>query len=196
MFLFDGAEKHAFLKGRHLEEVQKLAGEGVGLVFLHQLIDVPKDSGDAIRALSGGTWEKGFSQRAHWVAKFGDFPDHPASNGLSPFTIDDGYLTHLRFVSGLKGVTPQLKTVAAKPAAPIRTESDKIVAWLYERADGGRSFTFTGGHLHSSFGEEGYRRYLVNSILWTAKIEIPKDGAPVALNVSDLGSYLVAQPKK
>jgi hypothetical protein len=38
--------------------------------------------------------------------------------------------------------------------------------------------------LHASFGEEGYRRFLTNGILWSAKIEIPAAGAPVALTAA------------
>ena len=50
---------------------------------------------------------------------------------------------------------------------------------------GGRSFTFTGGHLHESFAEEGYRKFLVNGILWSANLKIPADGAPVKLTEED-----------
>ena len=50
VFFFDGAEKHAFLKGDRLAQVQKLADDGVGLVHLHQVIDYPADLGERARA--------------------------------------------------------------------------------------------------------------------------------------------------
>ena len=63
VFLFDGGDKHALLKGDHLAQVQKLVDAGVGLVFLHQVIDVPKGLGDRLRGWMGAAWEKGYSQR-------------------------------------------------------------------------------------------------------------------------------------
>jgi hypothetical protein len=117
------------------------------------------------------------------VAKFATFPDHSITRGVTPFTIDDGWLYRLRFVPDLAGVTPLLRTVS--PKAPAASDSDpgsaSIVSWAYDRPGDGRSFVFTGGHLHRSLAEEGYRRFLVNGILWSAHVEVPDSGAPVAL---------------
>jgi trehalose utilization protein len=190
VFFCDGGDKHALLKDDRLTQVQKLVDQGVGLVQLHQVVDYPKDLGDRARIWAGAAWEKGFSQRAHWVAEFSTFPSHPICRGVKPFKIDDGWLTKLRFVADLQGVTPLLRTAAAKGAAPAALGDEAIVAWAFERAKGGRSFTFTGCHLHSSFAEEGYRRFLVNGILWTASVEIPASGAPVALTANDMQKYL------
>lgn len=189
VFLFDGGDKHQLLAADRMAQVRKLADEGVGLVGLHQFVDVPKDLGDRMRDLMGAAWEKGHSQRAHWVHKYATFAEHPASRGVAPFQIDDGYLFKLRFVPEMKSVTPLLRTVSPKAASQELTD-EAIVAWLYERPNGGRSFTFTGTHLHASLAEEGYRRFLVNNILWTAGVEIPKSGAPVSLTAEGLNKYL------
>jgi type 1 glutamine amidotransferase len=186
VMLFDGGDKHALLKGDRLALIQKLADQGVGIVQLHQTADYPKKVGDRVRGLVGGAWEQGYSQRAHWVAKFGSFPDHPVFRGVAPFTVDDGWLTGLRFAPEKKGVTPLLRTVSPKDSKTRDGDDGAIVSWLFERPNGGRSFTFTGGHLHRSFAEEGYRRFLVNGILWTAGVTIPAPGAPVALNAAEL----------
>ncbi len=193
VFLFDGGDKHQLLAANRMAQVRKLADEGVGLVGLHQFVDVPKDLGDRMRDLMGAAWEKGHSQRAHWVHKFATFAEHPSSRGVTPFQIDDGYLFKLRFVPELKGVTPLLRTVSPKAASQELTD-EAIVAWLYSRANGGRSFTFTGTHLHASLAEEGYRRFLVNNILWTASVEIPKSGASVSLSSEGLNKYLKNGP--
>lgn len=189
VFFFDGGDKHAVLRGDRLAEVQKLIDAGVGLVQLHQVPDVPKDLGDRMRAWSGAAWEKGYSQRAHWVSEFKDFPDHPVFRGVTPFKIDDGWLYRLRFVDGMKGVTPLLRTADPKAKAK-QSDADTVVAWAFERPGGGRSFTFTGAHLHASLAQEGYRRFLVNGILWAAGIEVPKAGAPVELKPGQLEEYL------
>lgn len=187
--LFDGGDKHALLAADRMGQLRKLADEGVGLVGLHQFVDVPKEVGDRMRDLMGAAWEKWHSQRAHWVTRFGTFADHPASRGVTPFQIDDGWLFKLRFVPELKGVTPLLRTVSPKAVSQELTD-ESIVAWLYERPNGGRSFNFTGTHLHASLAEEGYRRFLVNGILWTAGVDIPKAGASVSLTPEGLNKYL------
>ncbi len=195
VFFFDGAEKHQVLKEDRLAKVQKLMDDKVGLVQLHQTADYPKDFGDKARGWAGGAWEKGTGQRAHWVTEFGTFPDHPICRGVKAFKIDDGWLYQNRFVPEMKGVTPLLRTwnpkAAAKPAA-----GQDVVAWAYDRPEGGRSFTFTGAHLHASFAQEGYRRMLVNGILWSTGAEVPKDGARVELDAADLPKYLKPAPTK
>lgn len=191
---FDGGDKHAVLQPAKFAEMKRLAESGVGLTLLHQGIDVPKQLGDDMRRWAGAAFEKGVSQRAHWVAEFKTFNDHPICRGVQPFTIDDGWLWQLHFVEGLSGVTPLLRTVSPKAVAPPASDADPVVSFAYERPTGGRSFTFTGGHLHKSFAEEGYRRYLVNGILWTAGVDVPATGAPVALDATKLGDYLAAPP--
>ncbi len=193
VFFVDGGDKHSMLKGERMAQLQKLTDAGVGLVMLHQGVDIAKDHGVRMQAWTGAAWEKGYSQRAHWIDTYKSFPEHPITRGVTPFKIDDGYLFKLRFVPDMKGVTPLLRTVNPKtPGAKL--DDNANVAWAYERADKGRSFAFTGGHLHVSFAEEGYRRFLTNGILWTAKVDIPAVGAPVALTTAELNAYLENRP--
>jgi type 1 glutamine amidotransferase len=190
VLFFNGGDQHGLLSGGRMEKVEELARAGVGLVQIHQVADYPAALGTRARALAGGAWEKGHSKRAHWVARFQSFPDHPIFRGVAPFAVDDGWLTALRFQPGMKGVTPLLRTVAPADRSTDPGSAAAIVAWAYERPDGGRSFTFTGGHLHRSLAEAGYRRFLVNGILWSAGLEVPASGAPVALDPAELDRYL------
>ena len=181
VLFLDGGDKHALLDPGRREQVRAMAEGGVGLVQLHQVPDYPIELGDFARGLMGAAWEKGYSKRAHWVSTFETFPDHPIFRGVEPFRVDDGWLTRLRFVPEGKGVTPLLRTAPPDAAAAPSPETEPIVAWAFERPDGGRSFSFTGGHLHRSLAEAGYRRFLVNGILWGARVEVPASGAPVAM---------------
>lgn len=200
VLFLDGGAKHPLLRDHRLDEITALSEKGVGLVQLHQVADYPVDRGDQARHLAGAAWEQGYSKRAHWIAAFSHFPDHPITRGVTPFTVDDGWLTGLRFVPGMKGVTPLLRTSPpskeqAKAKVPVPSPApgsgdESIVSWAFERPDGGRSFTFTGGHLHRSLGEPGYRRFLVNGILWAAHQEIPTAGAPVVLDAAELDGFL------
>jgi hypothetical protein len=128
------------------------------------------------------------------VADFKSFPPHPVFRGVTPFKIDDGWLYRLRFAPGGPGVTPLLR--AERPGGPPASPGgeDPVVAWAYERPGGGRSFSFTGGHLHRSLAEAGYRRFLVNGILWAAGVDVPAAGAPVALTAADLTNSLKQRP--
>jgi type 1 glutamine amidotransferase len=200
VFFTDGADKHPVLKGDRAAQLQKLVDSGVGLVLLHQGVDVPKEHGDRMRSWAGAAWEKGHSQRAHWVETYKSFPkprdgaEDSILRGVKPFTIDDGYLYKLRFGSEAGTITHLLKTVNPKtPGAKL--DESAVVAWALERKGGGRSFAFTGGHLHVSFAEAGYRRFLTNAILWTANVKVPESGAPVELT-APLASYLAGQGKR
>ncbi|MFO0808004.1 MAG: ThuA domain-containing protein [Gemmataceae bacterium] len=192
VLMFDGGDKHGLLTGDRFAQFQKLADGGTGVVLLHQCLDCPTEFGDRLRALGGAAWEKGYSQRAHWVAEFKEFPNHPVMRGVKPFQIDDGWLTKLRFSSGMKGITPLVRTSNPKGPTPGSPE-ESVVGWAFERPKG-RSFAFTGCHLHASFAEEGYRRFLVNGILWSAGLAVPPDGSPVALDLAKLPQYLVTSP--
>ncbi len=191
MFL-EGGDVHTALKADRFEQLSKLAERGVGIVSLHSAIDYPKDFGERVRGWSGACWEKGYSQRAHWVAEFKTFPDHAICNGVTPFKIDDGWLFKLRFAEGMKGVTPLLKTQPLKSTMKL-TDADTVISWAYEGTHN-RGFAFTGCHLHESLQHEGYRRYLTNGILWAAHLDVPKDGAPVALEATDLKRYFDKRP--
>jgi len=92
-------------------------------------------------------------------------------------------------------VTPILKAtppdrVRGTAAAKEFKGREEIVAWAFERDKGGRSFGFTGGHTHKNWGDENFRRLVVNAILWTAKVEVPPDGAKVEMDAADLNKNL------
>ena len=73
--------------------------------------------GDRVLPWVGGHWDKQISCRAHWIAEFKEFPKHPIMNGVKPFSVDDGWLFHNRFVPAEKGVRYP-RCVAGKRACP------------------------------------------------------------------------------
>jgi len=195
LFLANGGATNALVT-QHAAEVQKLVDAGVGVVALHQMADYPKDFGDRARLWIGGAFEPGFSKRAHWVDTYNVTSDHPIARGVKSFKIDDGWLFQLRFVDGMKGITPLVR--ASDPKKPTKKEasgeSGTVVSWAYERPTGGRSFVFTGTHLYASFGEEGYRRLLTNGLLWAAGVEVPAQGAKVELSEATMNSLIPPAP--
>ena len=52
------------------------------------------------------------------------------------------------------------------------------MAWARERPDGGRGFGFTGGHVHWNWGNDNFRKLVLNAIVWAAHVDVPPDGVP------------------
>ena len=198
VFYMDGGGKQTTIA--HAAEIQKMMDAGVGVVHLHQVIDYPSEPGDqAVRWLGGVYDAKAGGARGHWDESFTEFPQTEVTRGVGPFKVNDGWILKLKFVPGMKGITPILRTTQlsprGKPDRPI-TGSQNIVCWTYERPDGGRAFVLTGAHPHKNWGVESFRRLVVNGILWTAKVEIPKEGAPVKLDPADLVQNMERKPSK
>jgi hypothetical protein len=193
VFYMDGGGKQPILAPEKLELLEKLAARGVGIVHLHQIIDYPKSHTERLLPLIGGVWVPGAGARGHWDGVFESFVEHPITRGVAPFKENDGFIYKLKFVEGMKGITPLLRT--SPPNTTLRGTED-IVSWAYQRPDGGRSFVFTGCHLHESWGLESMRRFVTNGILWSAGLEIPAGGAAVAIGADELKKNLDPLPPK
>ena len=149
----------------------------------------------------GGYYDPRISTNPHWDAEIRSLPKHPISNGVKPFTIRDEWYFNMHWTEGMKEVTPIL--VAIPPDDARRTDETKknkgrpeIMAWAFDRKDGGRSFGFTGGHSHRNWGDENFRRTVVNAILWCAKVDLPEGGAKVDFDTMDLNRNLDIKGKK
>jgi hypothetical protein len=216
VFFADGGKGHPLLAGDHLEVLQKHIDAGVGFACLHYAVNYPAEVSDRIVSWLGGHYHPATSSSpaTTWVADFKTLPKHPIARGLVPYAFKDEWYFNMRFVDGMKGVTPILSAV---PPETARTSADakqhpgraEITAWAYERpgrpADkaagrkagrAGRSFGYTGGHYHDNWAEEPMRRLIVNALLWTARVEVPKAGAKVAVEPTDLQRALDWKPPK
>jgi mannose-6-phosphate isomerase-like protein (cupin superfamily) len=59
---------------------------------------------------------------------------------------------------------------------PQDAPQDRVLAWAFERSNGGRAFGFTGGHYITAFDQPQLRTMLLNAIAWTAKLPVPAQG--------------------
>jgi type 1 glutamine amidotransferase len=98
---------------------------------------------------------------------------HPITTGIKDFKIRDEFYYKLKFAKG----EPVGRAVLR---ADIDGEKE-VVAWSWERADGGRSFGFSGLHFHENWKREEYRRLVSQAVLWAAKVAIPEKGLAVEL---------------
>jgi hypothetical protein len=192
---FDGQDKHPLLDAGHRRLFEELMRRGVGLVALHQASTVPVDDTviDLQRWLGGarfGTFDRSTEAVDVQVAD----PSHPSSRGVHGFRYRDEFYPTLRFAK--TGVTPiltgTLHVQYRDGASVVEDLPEKTtLAWAYERAQGGRSFGFTGTHYLAALDQPMLRRSLLNAILWTAHIEVPREGA--ALSSPDAATRVAEQ---
>ncbi len=188
----DGGDAHPAIKPERLKVMRGLMEKGVGLGCAHYGVEVPKgEPGDALLAWIGGYFEMFWSVNPHWVADFQTFPKHPITRGVKPFKINDEWYYHMRFPQGMKDVIPILTALPSKetlsgPDGPhsgnpavreaIAKGEPQHLMWCIKRPDGGRGFGFTGGHFHKNWEDENFRKLVLNAILWSAKVKVPKEG--------------------
>src|SRR2546421_3554001 len=202
----DGGPGHPALQDDHLRQLDALMKKGVGLVCIHYAVEPTIEKGEKeFLDWIGGAFEINWSVNPHWEADFKTLPKHPITRGVKPFKILDEWYFHMRFREGMKGVTPILTAVppastmnrgeGAHEGNPAVRESVKRgdpqhVAWACERAGGGRGFGFTGGHFHKNWGNDDFRKLVLNAILWTAKVNVPSDGVQIAVSKEQLDENL------
>jgi len=142
----------------------------------------------------------------YWVATFAEFPEHPITRGMEPFSLEDEWYYHMRFRENMQGVKPVLSTIAPastleRPDGPhsgnphvrasVAKGEPQHLGWCVERPDGGRGFGFTGGHYHQNWRNDQFRKLVLNGIVWTAKMEVPEEGISTPTPTeTELDAYL------
>lgn len=209
----DGGGGHPALQGNNLQTLGKLMDKGAGLALIHYAVEPTKEKGEKeFLDWVGGCFEIHWSVNPYWTANFKDLPKHPITRGVKPFSIADEWYYHMRFTDNMRGVTPILfdlpnpNTLKRRdgphennPGArkDVADGKPQVVAWVFERANGGRGFGFTGGHNHAGWTDENMRRIVLNALLWVAKAEVPADGVQAKVTDDDLKANLddKASPK-
>jgi len=202
----DGGGGHALLQQNRLKTIGALMNKGVGLACLHYGVEPTLQKGQKeFLDWIGGAFEINWSVNPHWTADFKTFPQHPIANGVKPFQCNDEWYFNMRFRDGMKGVTPIL---TATPTSDTTNRNDgahegnpavrqmvargepQHLAWASERPDGGRGFGFTGAHHHKNWGDDNFRKIVLNAILWIAKVEVPKSGVESFVSAEQLAANL------
>ncbi len=185
--VFDGVKTIVFysrpagdivLAPQNRDAFMKLMRSGVGFVAIHWGTGANQQNKPAYLDVLGGWFCRppcGLNTTTSELIQVD--PDHPICRGWTDYELRDEFYLDLAFHEKTQ---PLMKvTLDGK---------DQVVGWAFERPDSndGRSFGTTLGHFHDNFTREPFRRAIVNGILWTAHIEIPKDGAPVKLTEQDM----------
>ena len=202
----DGGAGHPLLQGDRLKTMGGLMDRGVGLGLIHYACEPTLDNGQReFVDWVGGAFEIHWSVNPVWTAEFTSLPPHPAARGVKPFTLLDEWYFHLRFRDGMEGVTPILAAVAPESTmrrkdgphsgnpdvrASVARGDRQTVLWVAERPGGGRGFGTTGGHFHKNWGDDNFRRTVLNSILWIAGAEVPAGGVDSTVTTEQLAANL------
>jgi len=180
--------------------VKEAVERGAGFAAIHYGVEVNKgEQGENYLKWLGGYFEPFWSVNPWWTPEFKELPKHEITRGVKPFSINDEWYYHMRFVEGMKGVTPILsavppaKTVTDRYKEGQKAESHsgnpdvlkevqagkaQVMAWAYERPDKGRGFGFTGLHKHDNLADDNFRTLLLNAVAWVSKLEVPEKGVP------------------
>jgi hypothetical protein len=205
----DGDRGHPVIP--HRDQVNELTDKGVGIGFLHWGVEVPKgQSGDDFLKWMGGYFETNWSVNPEWTASVTPTPDIPATRGVHPFSTHDEWYFNMRFRPNMEGVTPVLSAVppdslrsgrdgirSGNPAvrAGIGKNQPEALVWIATRgANDSRGFGCSGAHYHFNWAQDDFRKAILNCIVWTAHLEVPKDGVPS--KTPTLDELLANQDKK
>ena len=187
----------------HFDKMQTLMDRGVGLTCLHYAVEIPDDKGGPeFLEWLGGYFSLNYSVNPHWTASFDSFPDHPIAQGVAAFSSNDEWYFHMRFNKDASALTPILSAVAPESTmaradgphsgnpdvrASVAKGEPQHLAWAFNRANGGRSFGFTGGHFQWNWSKQPYRQLVGNAIAWTAGLDpASAKAAPEQIPVNEL----------
>jgi type 1 glutamine amidotransferase len=157
--------------------IKRLAARGGGIAALHWSVG-SKDAEyiEGQLNLLGAT--RGGPQRKYVVSQ-GDYvrvaPKHPILRGVPDFT---AYDEHYYRLDRRKDIQPLLT---------VKIEgNDEMVAWAWERPDGGRSFGFVGLHFHANWQLPVYQRFVVQGVRWALRLPIPEGGVNTVIDPKSL----------
>ncbi len=202
----DGGDGHPAIAPERLQILGDLVKKGVGLGCVHYAVEVPKSKGGPeFLNWIGGYFETYWSVNPTWEANFAQLPRHPITSGVEPFKIRDEWYYHMRFPEGMKDVTPILTAVppdstrgkpgandahGGNPEVQKHAGEPETMMWALQRSDGGRGFGFTGAHYHKNWGNDNFRKVVLNAILWIAKADVPPDGVHSTVTPEELKQNL------
>ncbi|MBI3870479.1 MAG: ThuA domain-containing protein [Verrucomicrobia bacterium] len=205
----DGGGGHPGIQKDHLAVLASLAKRGAGIACAHFGVELPStNGGPQFAEWIGGYYEHLYSVNPMWKPEFNSFPDHPITRGVKQFAVTDEWYFNIRWRKDMEGVTPIL---VAKPSDKVRggpyvyppgpyphiqaaSGRDEVMMWANVRPDGGRGFGFTGGHRHLNWGNENYRKTVLNALLWVSGLETPADGVRSDVTQDELMLNLDPKP--
>jgi type 1 glutamine amidotransferase len=164
------AETTAYL--RKLDQL--IRQKGIGVSIFHYTMWVENQVGRQYYLnWLGGLWIPYASHNPVDTWKMSPFNvEHPVLRGVKPWSFRDEVFSRYFLFDN-----PKRTELMEGTPSNANNGAPRPVSWVYERPDGGRSFVWGGSDFHDNMHNVAdYRRYLLNGIIWTAKIDVPAEG--------------------
>ena len=161
----------------YLAQLDSLHKAGMGIMVLHWGITTTNQKATQYYlSWFGSASLSGYTRNplGYWsVTPIEAAKNHPILRGVGPFNYKDEIFSRMLVNPGdpyrtdlLTGTIQKSNQGAAEPLG-IATAYDK---------NGARGVLWGGMDYHSALLNENYRRFVLNAILWTAGIDVPKGG--------------------
>jgi len=166
---------------------------GMGIMFMHYGVHPTKEVGETYyKKWIGGYFDDTFSVNPSWVADLVPKSGHPIARGLnSTFKTFDELYWNLNIQSGNPQVYPLVTAIPNRQnmvrygsskfwnrIAARKLGTEQSLVWCRDPENGARGAGFVGGHYHRNWAIDDYRKMILNTIAWVARIEVPKAGVP------------------
>jgi len=177
-------EKYAFL--------DRKVKAGMGIMFMHYGVHPTKEVAEKYyHKWIGGYYDDAFSVNPSWVADIQAKEGHPVSRGVKELTAYDEFYWNLNFPTNCQHCYP-LATATPTEKNMIRYGSSKFwnklaeeklgtpqaLLWCSDPEKGARGAGFVGGHYHRNWAIDNYRKLILNTIAWVARMDVPDGGVP------------------
>jgi len=168
---------------------------GMGIMFMHYGVHPTKDVGETYyNQWIGGYYDDAFSVNPSWIADMAIKNGHPVSRGLEkPFTVFDELYWNLHFdhdcphCYSLATATPTTNNMVRYGSSKFwnKDAADKLgteqaLLWCRDPGNsdkaGARGAGFVGGHYHKNWAIDPYRKLILNTITWLARVDVPSGG--------------------
>jgi type 1 glutamine amidotransferase len=182
---------------QNLADLETMMQRGCGMVCVHYATgvhgdDVSTEGDHPLLRWIGGYFANRTCKHHESFAKI--FPEatitpailqHPISRGWKEFTLHDEPYYNNYFGRG--NIMAANVTALATSMLPPESPKRETVAWCIERPDSGRGFGIVMPHFYKNWRHDDLRRFILNGIAWTAKLEVPAEGIQTTL--PDLASF-------
>jgi type 1 glutamine amidotransferase len=183
---------------QNLAELGTIMARGCGLVCVHYATgllgtDVKPDGDHPLLHWMGGyfahrscTHHVSFAKIFPAATITPSAPQHPVWRGCREFTLhDEPYTNNYLGPAGYQ--LAARSTVLATSLLPPEAPKSEAVSWCIERPDAGRGFAVVMPHFYRNWKLEDLRRYILNGIAWTARLDVPAAGVQTTL--PDLSTF-------
>ncbi len=177
---------------QNLVDLETMMKRGCGIVCVHYATgllgkDVKPDGDHPLLRWMGGYFANRSCAHHESFAKIFQAatitpaaPQHPAWRGVHEFTVHDEPYTNNYFGPNGNQAAANV-TVLATAMLPPEAPKKETVSWCIERADGGRGFAVVMPHFFRNWNQDDLRRYILNGIVWSAKLDVPAEGVQTTL---------------